>query len=158
MSRKMMSKSSLKPICSVTEMIRMLEFSRGRFYQLLGQQIFPPPTYDLRTKRPFYTLELQQICLDIRESNIGFNGQYVLFYSPRKEKNKNSSDRSGLKSKSQNSLSDELAQTLCRMGLSVDAQKVSSAMANLFPDGADDKDHGVLIRDLFRFFKNGVSQ
>jgi hypothetical protein len=158
MSKKMMSNSNLKPICSVTEMIRMLEFSRGRFYQLLEQQIFPPPIYDLRTKRPFYTLDLQQLCLNIRESNVGFNGQYVLFYSPRKEKQANSSDRSDRKNKSQNSLSDELAQTLCRMGLSVDAQKVSSTIVRLFPDGTDDKDHGVLIRDLFRFFKNGVSQ
>jgi hypothetical protein len=157
MTRKMMSNSSLKPVCSVVEMIRMLGLSRARFYQLLEQGIFPSPIYDLRTKRPFYTTELQQICLTVRESNIGFNNQYVLFYSPRKEKSGTATEKSARPVKIKNAIHDELAQTLCRMGLSVDAAKVGSAIESLFPDGTDGKDHGVLIRDLFRYFKNGAS-
>ena len=158
MSRKMMSNSNLKPACSVIEMIRMLGLSRARFYQLLEQGIFPPAVYDLRTKRPLYTLELQQICLNIRESNIGYNNQYVLFYSPRKEKTETAVEKSNRKSKGHESMHDELAQTLCRMGLSVDAAKVGIAIRKLYPEGTDDKDQGVLIRDLFRYFKSGVSQ
>jgi hypothetical protein len=154
----MMSNSNLKPACSVIEVIRMLGMSRARFYQLLDRQIFPPPLYDLRTRRPFYSLELQQICLDIRESNIGFNNQYCLFYSPRKPRQENNSEKISRKSKGHNSLHDELAQALCRMGLSADAQQVGSAINELYPDGTDGKNHGLLIRDLFRFFKNGASK
>ena len=68
------------------------------------------------------------------------------------QKNRMSSD----KSKGQNSLVDEFAETLGRMGLSVDVAKVGSAIKKLYPDGIESKDHGIIVRDLFRFFKNGV--
>ena len=148
--------TNLKPACSVIEMIRTLELSPTRFYQLIERGIFPSPIYDLRTKRPFYNVELQQVCLEVKESNIGFNGQYCLFYSPRKSKQESNSVKSSSKSKSQNPLLDEFAETLGRMGLSVDVVKVDSAIKKLYPDGIESKDHGIIVRDLFRFFKNGV--
>ena len=148
--------TNLKEVCSVIEMIRTLDLSPTRFYQLIDRGIFPPPIYDLRTKRPFYNFELQQSCLEVRESNIGFNGQYILFYSPRKSKQGNNSEKSSRKSKGQNSLMDEFAETLGRMGLSIDAAKVGTAIEKLYPDGMEGKDHGIIVRDLFRFFKNGV--
>jgi hypothetical protein len=148
--------SNLKPACSVIEIIRTLELSPTRFYQLLDQGIFPRPIYDIRTKRPFYSIELQELCLNIRESNIGYNGQYILFYSPRKSKQGNNSEKSSRKSKGQNPLLDELTETLGRMGLSINASKVETAIDKLYPDGIESKDHGLIVRDLFRFFKNGV--
>lgn len=152
MNRKMMSNSNLKPVCSVVEMIQMLELSRARFYQLVQQQIFPSPLYDLRTHRPFYSIELQQICLNVRESNIGFNGQYVLFYSPRK----NSSDTKMSKKAAAEPFG-EITETLKRMGIDVDVQKVKKAMDELYPNGTDDAgNQGVMIRDLFRYFKSKV--
>ena len=148
--------SNLKPACSVIEMIRMLEISRARFYQLLDQGIFPKPVYDLRTKRPFYSVELQQSCLTIRESNIGFNGQYVLFYSPRKN---SAVVKSSKKSVSADEPIVELTDTLKRMGLDLDVKKVKKAMAELYPNGTDGSgDQGVIVRDLFRYFKNGASK
>ena len=145
--------TSLKAVCSVIEMIRTLELSPARFYQLLERGIFPPPIYDLRTKRPFYNFELQQACLEVRESNLGFNGQYCLFYSKRHTKQEANSEKSCRKSKGQNSLLDEFAQTLCRMGLTVDAAKVGTAIERLYPEGIEGKDHGIIVRDLFRHFK-----
>jgi hypothetical protein len=156
MARKMMSNSNLKPVCSVIDLIRMLELSRARFYQLLKQGIFPPPVFDLRTRRPFYSLELQQICLEVRESNIGFNGSYALFYRPRTDK-QNISKKSESKNKNNNSAHQELTETLKRMGLDVNAPQVGSAIQNLFPDGTDTADSGIVIRELFRFFKKGAS-
>ena len=157
MSRKMMSNFNLKPVISVIDMIRMLSLSRARFYQLIDKQIFPSPLYCPRTHRPFYTAEFQQICLDIRESNIGYNGSYVLFYSPRKEK-QTISDKSGSKSKPKNSAYQELTETLKRMGLDVDTAQVGSSVENLFPEGLDKTDSGLVIRELFRFFKSKVSE
>ena len=148
--------SNLKQACSVIEMIRMLEISRARFYQLLDQGIFPKPVYDLRSKRPFYSAELQQSCLTVRESNIGFNGQYVLFYSPRKN---SAIVKSSKKSASNDEPIVELTDTLRRMGLDIDFQKVKKAITELYPNGTDGSgDQGVVIRDLFRYFKNGVSK
>jgi hypothetical protein len=156
MSRKMMSNSNLKPVCSVIEIIRMLELSRARFYQLQEQGIFPPPIYDIKTHRPFYTLELQQACLTVRESNIGFNGQYILFYSPRKN---SAAAKVPKRSASADEPLSEITETLKRMGIDVDGQIVKKAMDELYPNGTDGTgNQGVIIRDLFRYFKNGASK
>ena len=44
--------SNLKPIVSISEMVKMLQLSRARFYQLLQMEFFPKPLYDNRSKRP----------------------------------------------------------------------------------------------------------
>ena len=57
--------------------------SRQRFHQLMKQGVFPPPVYDIHTRRPHYTEEMQNVCLSVREKNVGINGRVVLFYSRR---------------------------------------------------------------------------
>jgi len=52
-----------KAAVSVSEMARIVGLSRSRFYGLVNEGVFPPPVYDLRTRRPFYDLDLQQRCL-----------------------------------------------------------------------------------------------
>jgi hypothetical protein len=153
MANKIKSTFNLKPICSVADMALMLGLSRARFYQLLEQGIFPQPVYCTRTKRPLYTLELQKDCLAVKETNVGYNGQYILFYSPRKEKAEAVVEKSVRHTRVKNTLHDEFAQTLVRMGVTTDAAKVGSAIEELYPDGIEDKEHGVIIRELFRYFK-----
>jgi hypothetical protein len=138
----------LKPIISVTEMAKILNLSRARFYQLLVQGIFPQPIYDIRTHRPLYDARLQVACLGVRETGIGANNQYILFYSPRKKETK---ARISKPTKKINALHAEFAETLNSMGLSCSAKNVSTAISELYPDGVGDVDHGVVIRDLFRF-------
>ncbi len=41
--------------------------------------MFPPPVYDIATRRPHYIEELQQVCLSVKEKNCGINGRVVLF-------------------------------------------------------------------------------
>ena len=138
----------LKPIVSVTEMARNLNLSRARFYQLLEQGIFPQPIYDLRTRRPLYNAQLQERCLEVRHSGIGFNHQYILFYSPRKK---------GIQpkiSKKSHPLHKEFSETLNSMGLACSAKDVSAALFELYPGGIDRLDQGIVIRDLFRFLKS----
>lgn len=139
---------TLKPIISVTEMAKMLSLSRARFYQLLEQGIFPQPIYDLRTHRPMYDAKLQIACLDVRETGIGANNQYMLFYSPRK---KETQARNSTKRTKTDSIHKEFAETLASMGLDCSAKDVSSALSELYPDGVGEVEHGVVIRDLFRF-------
>jgi hypothetical protein len=55
-----------KTVVSVAEMARMVGLSRARFYQLVGEGIFPSPLYSVHTRRPFFSEEMQAICLEVR--------------------------------------------------------------------------------------------
>jgi len=141
---------NLKPIVSVTEMAKMLKLSRARLYQLLEAGILPKPHHCERTKRPYFTEELQAKCLEVRESNVGANGQYILFYSPRKNGTKKSSRN---KSKLSPQIV-EMTETLNSMGLSCSASEVQGAIEELFPDGIVNQDNGLVIREIFRHLKS----
>ena len=133
-------------VCSVTELTKKLGLSRARFYQLQKMGVFPMPLYCTRTKRPFYPLELQQKCIDIRKTGIGLNGQAIIFYASRK----NISQKSSGHSEHQYG---ELADLLSQMGLNVTCNKVRKAVKALYPAGsAQCSDEGMVIRDLFRYF------
>jgi len=82
----MATENSLKSVCSVTAMAKKLILSRSRFYDLLNQSVLPRPVHCPGTNHLFYTLELQQQCLQVKQTGIGVNGQPVLFYLPRKHK------------------------------------------------------------------------
>ena len=62
-------------VISVAEMARLIGLSRQRFHQLVKEGVFPPPVYDIATRRPHYTEEIQAVCLAVREKNVGINGQ-----------------------------------------------------------------------------------
>jgi hypothetical protein len=145
-------KVSMKAVVSVSEMAVMVGLSRARFYQLLQAQIFPQPVFDLRTRRPFYTQDLQDKCLTIKESGVGFSGQYFLFYSPRKN-NRSVPKNSVLK---KGSKYQDIREALATMGMDVSDEQVSKAVTDVFPDGIESKDQGIVLRELYRYFKKGV--
>src|SRR4051812_23447927 len=68
---------------SVSEMARRLTLSRGRFYELVKAGAFPSPCFCIHSRRALYPAELIQQCLQVRQTNIGVNGRYVLFYQQR---------------------------------------------------------------------------
>jgi predicted DNA-binding transcriptional regulator AlpA len=72
-----------KQIVSVTEMARMCGLSRARFYQLMNDGIFPSPSRNPETNRPFFDQEQQEQCLQVRRTNQGANGKAVMFYGFR---------------------------------------------------------------------------
>lgn len=141
-----------KAVVSVSEMAAALDLSRARFYQLLDAQILPQPVYDIRTRRPVYPQDLQEKCLSVRQTGIGSNGQYILFYSPRK--NTGSAPRKSVSKKV--SKYQDLREALTTMGLDVTEGQVSKAVADVFPDGIENRDQGLVIRELFRYFKKGM--
>ena len=142
-----------KPIVSMTEMANMIQLSRARFYQLLDAGFFPKPLHDKRSNRPYYDLELQKKCIESRQSGIGVDGSYMLFYSPRKTE----SDSHILKKKRVNPVIKELTETLESMGLETTSKQVKQGLSELYPDGTTDVEQGVVIRELFRYFKSQVS-
>jgi hypothetical protein len=157
MIRKNASYSNLKPVCSVADMIKVLGMSRAQFYNLMSQGVFPPPIYCLRTHRPMYNMELQIRCLEIKESNIGFNGQYVLFYSPRKEKVETETVPATKRKPKADKTLKEFSETLNNMGISVTEEQIAAAISEMYGDEIGSREHGLIIRDLYRFFKNGAN-
>ena len=137
-----------KPICSVTDLVKSLGMSRARFYQLQKEGIFPRALYDPRTNRPFFDTTLQEICHEVRETGIGFNGHYILFYSRRK----NNSDKPAKRRKTNSQYSD-LMETLKQMGLDVPNDQIDQAVQELYPQGLAQEDMGIVVRELFRFLK-----
>ena len=154
MNRELLSENKLKAICSVTELARILGFSRTRFYQLQKTGVFPMPVFCIRTRRPFYPLNLQKKCIEIRKTGIAHNGQPILFYGERKNCNKASLDISeSEKSNNKNQQKyEEFTNTLRRMGLNVSCKAVENAINELFPEGLQQhSDEGRIVRDLFRY-------
>jgi hypothetical protein len=141
-----------KAVVSVSEMAAALDLSRARFYQLLDAQILPQPVYDIRTHRPIYPQDLQEKCLAVRQTGIGSNGQYMLFYTPRK--NTGSAPKKSVSKKV--SKYQDIREALTTMGLDVSDEQVSKAVADVFPDGIENRDQGVVLRELFRHLKKGV--
>jgi hypothetical protein len=137
-----------KPIVSISELCEMLQLSRARYYQLIKSGFFPKPLVDNRSKRPYYDADLQQKCIEAREKGIGADGSMLLFYSPRKSENSPKKRKQKIDTQVQ-----EYADTLKGMGLEVSVKQVQAALSELYPQGTDGQDQGLIIRELFRFLK-----
>jgi hypothetical protein len=136
---------------TVAEMARLVGLSRSRFYQLIGSA-FPQPVYDVATRRPIYTEELQQVCLDVRRRNCGIDGRPVLFYArrlptaparPRKVKTTPTASPPHA----------DLLDGLRSLGLATAAADVVAAVKELFPRGTDGQDQGEVLRVVFLHLK-----
>ena len=146
----MTTNTNYKSICSVTELAKKLGLSRARFYQLQKTGVFPPPVYCLYTKRPFYPMELQEKCLEIRKTGIGHNGRPIIFYSKRNTAaiKPNSNPEQKFK---------ELSDTLKQMGLKINTAKARNALMSLYPGNWKKLDiDGEVIAEVYRHFQNGV--
>ena len=136
-----------KAVVSVAEMARMVGLSRARFYQLQKAGIFPQSERDPETRRPFYTEELQNTCLEVRHRNCGVNGKPILFYvkrtpvapRPRKVTAPKKQDRHT-----------DLIDPLRALGLtSVTDATVESAIKDLFPQGTSEVEKSEVVKAVF---------
>ena len=149
----MVLQNEFKSVCSVAELARKLGLSRARFYELQETGVFPRPVYCIRTKRPFYPQDMQQVCMEIRKTGIGLNGIPVVFYAVRKTKTSKTKERP-------TTVDQEVVEALKQMGLKVTGREITKAIESLYPAGLKpEKNKGATIRDLFRYFsgnQNGV--
>ena len=147
----------LKEIVTVTEMSRMCRLSRARFYQLTGEGIFPEPSRNATTKRPFFDREQQEQCLLIRRSNKGANGKAVMFYGcrpeapqPRPKRKQFPISRSPNVQPRQAPIITELRHGLSQLGLTNLADvDVRRALTMAFPDGHQGVESAELLRTVF---------
>jgi predicted DNA-binding transcriptional regulator AlpA len=128
----MATENSLKSVCSITAMAKKLILSRSRFYDLLNQGVFPKPVNCPGSNHLFYTLELQQQCLQVKQTGIGINGKPVLFYSPRKHK-------AGKNKCAEDTNPDYFAMRLLgllkNMGATLKISQLRAILKRMYPDG-----------------------
>jgi len=136
---------------SVSEMARAVSLSRARLYQLVIGGGFPPPIYDVATRRPFYNEELQQVCLEVRRRNFGINGKAILFYSPRQQIKPTAARRSVKRAATPvNNQHDDLLDGLRGLGLvTITAAQVAAVIKEIYPAGVKDVNQGEVLRALF---------
>jgi hypothetical protein len=142
--------SETKAVVTVSEMARMVGLSRARFYQLVEAGVFPPPAYNVSTRRPVYSEQMQRDCLEVRRHRRGVNGQVVLFYSTtRRPKGKaRLTAKATLEPKADTY--DELLDSVQGLGLGAATRdQVTASVRRLFPDGFDRVGRGEVIRAVF---------
>jgi hypothetical protein len=142
-----------KAAVSVAEMARMVGLSRARFYQLVGTT-FPCPLYDVASRRPFYTEQLQGVCLDVRRRNCGVDGKPVLFYARRPM----AVPAPGRKPRKAAAARDDrhanLIDGLKGLGLAtVTAAQVAEAVKDLYPNGVPEAANGEVLRAVFLYLR-----
>jgi hypothetical protein len=144
-----------KSVVSVSDMARLLGFSRSRLYQLIEEGVFPMPVYDVVTCRPFFDEDMQAVCMEVRRRNCGLNGRPVLFYAQRRPLAVSTKPiRKTTTKKPDPSRHADLLDGLRALGLaSVKAGKVDAAVKQLFPRGTHNRDAGEVIRAVFLHVK-----
>jgi predicted DNA-binding transcriptional regulator AlpA len=128
----MTTENSLKSVCSTTAMAKKLNLSRSRFYDLKNQGVFPEPINCPGSNHLFYTLELQQQCLQVKQTGMGINGQPVLFYLPRKHK-------PGKNKPTEDTTTDyftiRLFGLLKNMGATISKSQLRTILKRIYPNG-----------------------
>jgi hypothetical protein len=143
----------LKAAVTISEMARMVGLSRARFYQLIGTA-FPWPIYSVSTKRPFFSEDLQKICLEVRRRSYGVDGRPVLFYAKQlsltaKPRPKRKSVTKPKAPPPDDGLLDIL-EGVRALGLSMATYaQVESAVESAFPSGTREVSSGEVIRAVF---------
>ena len=146
----------LKEIVTVTEMARMCGLSRARFYQLVGDGVFPAPSRNEMTKRPFFDQEQQQQCLLVRRTNRGVNDKAVMFYGYRAEMPPSTPKPRTPKRIARKAIVNqpdqrivELRHGLTQLGTSANDRDIRRALTDLYPDGCDGVEPNELLRAVF---------
>jgi hypothetical protein len=134
-----------KAIVTVAEMARMVALSRARFYQLVDAGTFPTPIYDTATRRPFYTEDMQMLCLEVRRRNCGINGKAVLFYARGARPIAGAKPRAKAPTNNHADLIDGLA----ALGLAATRDQVEAIIKELYSSGTAAVDHGEVLRAVF---------
>jgi hypothetical protein len=148
---------TLKVGVSITEMSKMLGFSRSRCYQLIEAEILFPPVYDTETHRPFFPPEIQQKNLEIRKRNCGMNGKPILFYARRFATEPVIKKLPARKAKSKtqkDSTIERLMNDLKSLGIDCpNPVHIASALKFCFPAGINQVAEPEVLRSVYRYLK-----
>ena len=147
----------IPPILSMTQMARLLNLSRSRFYQLINEEVLLPPIYSLDNRRPHYTEQMARRNLEVRRSNVGINGRIIIFYGARNKSQKITPRKTTVKEKPSNQSPNhhaDLIDSLKGLGLeNITASQIEAAITKCYPDGTENIDKDEKLRTIFRHLK-----
>jgi hypothetical protein len=134
----------LKAVISVSCQCRLLKMSRSQFYWHAKRGTFHAPLYLASNKRPYFTASMVEDNLRARETGVGVNGEYVIFY-----------ERQPARSQADHS---SLLEGLRTLGLgSVTPDQLEAALQACFPKGTSGQDEANVLRTVFRHLKRSGS-
>ena len=145
---------------SLSAMATRCALSRTRFYQLIAEGIMPPPCHCLHTRRPLYPRELIDLCLQVRATNIGVNGRYILFYNrPQStELDVPAKVRSRRQRRSVPAVNESLRtvrEGLVSLGMAtVSDEQIETSLQSAFPAGVNNVDPGTVLATVFRLLRS----
>ena len=143
----MKPESQIKAVVSVSSQCRLLKMSRSQFYLHVKRGTFHAPLYLASNKRPYFTASMVEDNLRARETGIGVNGEYIIFY----ERQAIGTKAEGKKPKTNNS---SLIDGLKALGLdTVKHEQLEAAVAACFPSGTSGQEEANVLRIIFRHLK-----
>ena len=146
--------TNLPPYINISTMAKLMNLSRSRLYQLVEQRVLLKAVYLLNNKRPVYTREMAVRNLEVKNSNVGINGEIVMFYSarnasiqtPKKIIKKPAEQTTGL------SKHTEIIDALESLGLeNITSSKIDTAIRDCFPDGTENVTEDYILTEVFRY-------
>jgi len=145
--------SGLRAAVSVSQMALMVGLSRASFYEHVKGGTFLAPVYSLGKRRPIYTAEMQRKNLEVKATQLGVNGEFVLFYE-RQTRVEVGHPPQRRRSAASGTVASEYLRSLERLGLSElsDAQ-VEQALASCYPQGSAGVAEGDVLRVIYRFLR-----
>jgi hypothetical protein len=144
-----MNQNAIKAVVSVSEMCRQLNLSRSQYYLLAKKGVFHKPLYLESNKRPYFTASMVEDNLRVRDTSIGVNGEYVLFYQSRTEAKNDTKQKPKEKQKHK-----DLIASLKQLGLDATVDQVEQSISANFPRGIECVDQSNILRTVFRHLKN----
>ena len=142
---------SVKAAVSVAGMCRLLKMSRSQFYFHVKRGTFHTPHYLPSNKRPYFTATMAEDNLRARESGIGVNNEYVIFYERLP---------AGSKCEAKKAQTDvpSLLEGLKKLPIKeVTREQVEQAVAICFPSGTCGQDEEHVLKAVFRHLKRQAS-
>ena len=148
---------NLPQYINISTMAKLLNLSRSRLYQLVDQGVLLKPVYLINNKRPVHTREMAVRNIEVKRSNVGINGEIVMFYSARtpltstktKKTTKKPIEQKGVSSKH-----DDLIDALESLGLEkITSSQIDLAIHECFPDGTKNISEDDILTEIFRYLK-----
>lgn len=141
---------STKAVASVRDVARMVGLSPARFYQLMHEGVLPLPVYDIVTRRPHFTEEQQEQCIQVRQRNCGINGKPVCFYTRRVSGLTAAPlPRAAPSPARQEQNHSGLIRALKGLGLVATNERVAVAVRTLYPKGIAEVPESDVVRSVF---------
>jgi len=145
-----------------TRMAQLMRISRSRLYQLIDAGIVLSPVYLIANRRPVFTKEMALRNLEVKELNVGINGQVIMFYSARQSTSPVLKPRTSPVEKVREKETTlpkvkkycQIIEDLEVLGMdNIKAEQVDDAIQKCFPEGTQDVSDDEILRSVFRFIK-----